>query len=334
MIKVAVTELEYRKAQSVFSAASKDGIECLPAPTADADLAAFVRKQGAQHVIVGVDVYAGPLYDALPRGGVIARFGVGHDGVNKELATQNGLFCTNTPGVLDDSVAELAIALMLIAARHMAAVTRTTADGQWTPRVGRELLGKTLAIIGCGAIGRRVAQIAARGLGMNVVGCEPAQIDARAMSERFGFTRICKDFAESVAGADYVSLHIPSLPATAHFMNADRLARIAPQTWLVNTARGAVVDEAALYDALAAGRLGGAALDVFEREPYQPVQPGKDLRTLNNVVMTPHVGSSTQEACDRMAAAALNNIRLACAGQLDGLNLLNPAVRGKKNDRG
>jgi phosphoglycerate dehydrogenase-like enzyme len=326
MIKVAVTELEYRKAQAVFAAAARDGIECVSVPTAEADLVEAIKQHGAAHVIVGVDAYKGPLYETLPRGGVIARFGVGHDGVNKELATSHGLFCTNTPGALTDSVAEHTIALLAAAARHVPTVARTTAQGQWAPIVGRELQGKTLAVIGCGPIGRRAAQIAVRGLRMNVVGCEVASVDAASLMKEFGFASICKDFGQAVTGADYVSLHIPSLPATAHFINADRLARLAPNAWLINTARGAIVDESALYDALSAGRIGGAALDVFEREPYQPAVAGKDLRTLGNVIMTPHVGSSTQEACDRMAADALQNIRLACASRFNEMSLLNPAV--------
>ena len=299
MIKVAVTELEYRKAEGVFTAAAGDGIECVSAPSDEAGLAGLIRE---------------------------ARFGVGHDGIDKALATRQGLMCTNTPGVLDDSVAEHAVALMLAAARHVPAVARATVEGRWSPIVGRELKGKTLAVIGCGAIGRRVAQIAARGLGMRVVGCEVAEVDAGLLKERYGVERVCKEFAEAVREADYVSLHIPALPATAHFMSAERLGRLADHAWLINTARGAVVDEAAVYDALAAGKLGGAALDVFEREPYEPVAAGKDLRVLKNVILTPHVGSSTQEACDRMAAEALRNIRLACAGKYEEMNLLNPVA--------
>ena len=326
MIKVAVTELEYRKAQSVFVAAAREGIECICAPSSEADLASAIRDRQAGHAVVGVDTYTGALYDALPRGGVIARFGVGHDGIDKELATRKGLLCTNTPGVLNDSVAEYAIALLIAAARHLPTVAGTTLQGQWSPLVGRELQGKTLAVIGCGAIGQRVAHIAARGLAMNVVGCEVAAVDPRLLMERYGFSLIRAEFAEAVASADYVSLHIPSQPATMHFMNASRLAQLSPCAWLINTARGAIVDEAALYDGLAAGKLGGAAMDVFENEPYRPVSAGKDLRTLGNVIMTSHVGSSTQEACDRMAVEALRNIRLACAGKIDQMNLLNPAA--------
>lgn len=324
MIKIAVTELEYRKAAQVFAAA--EGMQGLPAPAGEAELAEFIRKNGCQHAIVGVEQYRGPLYDAIPRGGVLARFGVGHDGVDKNLATARGIICTNTPGALDDSVAEHAINLMLAAARWTVTTGATTKAGEWTPIVGGELAGKTLAVIGCGPIGRRAAQIAAFGFRMNVVGCELLDVDAEQLQRECGLTRVVKDFADIVADADYVSLHIPSVAATRHFINTDRLAQMSSKAWLVNTARGAIVDENALYDALSQGKLAGAALDVFEREPYVPADANKDLRTLKTTIMTPHVGSSTQEACDRMAGAALRNIAAAEAERFDQMNVLNPQV--------
>jgi phosphoglycerate dehydrogenase-like enzyme len=163
-------------------------------------------------------------------------------------------------------------------------------------------------------------------LDMRVVGCEVADLDMKRMQQEFGFARVVKDFGAAVRGADFVSLHIPSLPATRHFLNGERLGLLAARCWIVNTARGALVDEAGLFDALAGGRLGGAALDVFEREPYVPAAPGKDLRTLPNVVMTPHISSSTVEACNRMASRALRNIRWAEAGEYGQMDLLNPEV--------
>lgn len=311
MHRIAVTELEYRKAQAVFEEACADGLVCFPAPAAEAELAAFVREHAIRNVIIGVEPYRGALYEALPPGGVIARFGVGMDGVDQAKATAYGLVCTNTPGVLDDSVAEFALGLMLSAARHIPVTSAGVEAGLWKPRVGCELRNRTLAVIGCGAIGRRVARCAAFGFGMRVIGCDSAPVDATALCTEWGFARIVAEFAEAVATADFVSLHIPSIPATHHFMNADRLAMLPRQAILVNTARGAVVDETALYDAVATGHLAGAALDVFDREPYVPVSPAKDLRTQSGILMTPHIGSSTAEACARMATAALCNIRRA-----------------------
>jgi phosphoglycerate dehydrogenase-like enzyme len=330
MPRIAVTELEYDKARGVFETAANQGLECLRAPDPDADLAAFIQAKGAGHAIVGVSAYPSAVYCAIPRGGVLARFGIGHDGIDKETATRAGILCTNTPGALDDSVAEHALGLITAAARHLPPLAADVRGGAWKPRVGRELQGKRLAIVGCGNIGRRVAQIAHFGFRMEVAGCEVMDVDAEALRRECGVSRVTADFADAVAGADFVSLHIPAIPATKHFINADRLAAMEPQAWLVNTARGSVVDESALYDALAGGRLGGAALDVFETEPYAPVDPAKDLRALDNVVMAPHIGSSTQEACDRMARRALANIAHAEAGEVAEMDLLNPAVLGRR----
>ncbi len=130
-----------------------------------------------------------------------------------------------------------------------------------------------------------------------------------------GFVRAEELFRES----DVISIHLPSNADTRHFINETRLSWMKPTAVLINTARGAVLDEAALYDALAARRLAGAALDVFEIEPYQPVAPGKDLRTLDNVVMTPHIGSNTREANRRMAEMCLENVRHFLAGELKQL---------------
>ncbi len=326
MVRVAVTELEFRKAEALFTGAAGEGCDCVGVPAEEAALAAAIRSGSIRHVVVGVERYGGPLYQALSKGGVIARFGVGHDGVDKAQATARGLLCTNTPGALDDSVAEHTINLLFAAARHTVAQAAGLRAGSWSPQMGAELNGKTLAVIGCGAIGRRVAQIAARGLDMRVVGCEVADLDVKRMQQEFGFATVVKDFGAAIRGADFVSLHIPSLAATRHFLNRERLGLLAARCWIVNTARGALVDEVALFDALAGGRLGGAALDVFEREPYGPVAPGKDLRTLPNVIMTPHISSSTREACARMASRALRNIRLAEAGEYGQMDLLNPEV--------
>ncbi|HOX56900.1 MAG TPA: NAD(P)-dependent oxidoreductase [Candidatus Paceibacterota bacterium] len=329
MVRVAVTDLEYRKAETLFVRAADEGCDCVRAPAEEGALAEAIRVGKMRHAIIGVERYHGPLYQALSAGGIIARFGVGHDGVDKAQATARGLLCTNTPGALDDSVAEHTINLLFAAARHTVAQAARLRAGDWAPQMGSELKGKTLAVIGCGAIGRRVGQMAARGLGMKVAGCEVADLDVERLCAECGFASVVRDFGEAVDGADFVSLHIPSLPQTRHFLNGERLRRLPARCWVVNTARGAVVDEAALYDALAGGRLAGAALDVFEQEPYEPAAPGKDLRALANVIMTPHISSSTREACDRMASRALRNILLAEAGKHADMDLLNPEVLAK-----
>ena len=135
------------------------------------------------------------------------------------------------------------------------------------------------------------------------------------------------DFGIAASDADFVSLHLPANPDTHHFLNRDTLAVLSPHAWIINTARGSVVDENALYDALAGGRLAGAALDVFDREPYEPADPARDLRALPNVILTPHIGSNTVEANARMAARALKNVRFAMAREYVAMDLLNQDVR-------
>jgi phosphoglycerate dehydrogenase-like enzyme len=304
---VIVTEPEFRKAERVFGSASD--VRCVAAPSDETQLAAVIRDAGARAAIVGVQPYRDALYAALPRGGVIARFGVGHDGIDKAQATQAGLLCTNTPGVLEPSVAELTMLLILAAARHLPEVARRMANGEWSAPAGGELRGKSLAVIGRGRIGTAVMHAARDGFGMQVV-CAGRN----------------DDFTIAASDADFVSLHLPANDETHHFLNRERLATLPPHAWIINTARGSVVDERALYDALADGRIAGAALDVFEREPYVPVDPSRDLRTLPNVILTPHIGSNTVDANARMAGRALRNVRLATAGDYSQMDLLNPDV--------
>ena len=306
-IVVIVTAPEFHKAERIFGSASE--VRCVAAPADESQLAAAIRDAGARAAIVGVQPYRDALYAALPRGGVIARFGVGHDGIDKAQATEAGILCTNTPGVLEPSVAELTMLLILAASRHLPEVTRHMANGEWSARVGGEVRGKSLTVIGRGRIGTAVMQAARDGFGMQVV-CAGRN----------------DDFTIAASDADFVSLHLPANQETHHFLNRERLETMSPHAWIINTARGSVVDERALYDALAAGRIAGAALDVFEREPYVPVDPARDLRTLSNVILTPHIGSNTVDANARMAGRALRNVRLASAGEYGQLDLLNPDV--------
>ena len=130
------------------------------------------------------------------------------------------------------------------------------------------------------------------------------------------------DFSSAVKNADFVSVHIPDIPSTRDFINFDRLKMMKRSAILVNTARGGVLDENALCEALKSGMIAGAALDVFKTEPYSPQNPEKDLRMLDRIIMTPHIGSSTVEACERMARSALRNIKLAAHGKIKEMNLI------------
>ena len=323
---VLVTEPEYRRGEAVFASSAR--FTFMSAPSEEAALVHAVAESGARHVIVGGQPYREALYSALPRGSVIARFGVGHEWIDKGKASAAGLLCTNTPSVLDQSVAELTFLLVSAAARRLTSIAGAMRDGQWTPLLGVELKGKTLTIVGAGRIGQAVARIAKRGFEMRVVGCRRKGSSA-PMPASGDFDLVTDDLPEALGQADFVSLLIPGVPANAHFINRERIELMPRHAWLINTSRGAVVDEAALYDALVAQRLGGAALDVFDREPYQPVDPSRDLRTLPNVILTPHVGSTTPEANRGMAERAVQNIVWAEEKSFASMDLLNPDVLTK-----
>jgi lactate dehydrogenase-like 2-hydroxyacid dehydrogenase len=329
-----VTEEEYGKAGAVFHGA--ENFVALPAPAREEALASAVLKERACAVIIGIAPYVGPLYQALrevagQRRALIARFGVGHENVDKALARQHGIIVCNTPGALDRSVAEHAFWLIGALARRIPRLETKFRAGEFAGETGMELHGRCLGILGFGRIGRLVASMARFGLGMRVMaaGTRTAeQLEEReglpmdAIRERWGVDLYTSDAGHLLREADVLSIHLPASPATRHFLNASNLASLKPTALLVNTARGSVLDEAALYDALVAGRLAGAALDVFENEPYRPVAPDKDLRLLPNVVLTPHIGSNTQAANRRMAEACLANVTFFFSGQWDRISVV------------
>jgi lactate dehydrogenase-like 2-hydroxyacid dehydrogenase len=240
---------------------------------------------------------------------------------------------TNTPGVLDQSVAEHTLWLMGALARHLPASDAAIRSGTFHSAAGIELGGRLLVIVGFGGIGRRVAAMAHFGLGMRVLAadCRSAECLAQDFSmprsqilAQWGLEDYTTDAQRVFREADVVSIHLPAVPETRHYVNAERLQQMRPTALLVNTARGSIVDEGALFDALAANRIAGAALDVFQQEPYVPADPAKDLRRLANVVLTPHVGSNTREANRRMAAASLANVQHFLAGRYEALTLVPP----------
>lgn len=321
----------YQKGREIFEA--EKPFEVREAPEDEKGLADAIREtQGCRAVIIGTTPYTGPLYEALgeratpEKPGLIARFGVGHDSVNKELAAQNNLRVTITPGVLDDSVAEHTIWLMGSLLRHIHHLDRGMRGGQFIQnRTGFEARGRTLAIAGFGNIGRKVARIAHQGLGMRIIAAGQERIEDMAQREQMDYEIFLKTYGLEVysaevdpilSKADIVSVHLPVTEATRHFFNRERLARLNRSALLLNTARGALVDENALYDALEGGKLAGAALDVFEKEPYVPGQAEKDLRRLDNILLSSHAGSNTRESNQRMASSCLESVTAFFAGNL------------------
>jgi lactate dehydrogenase-like 2-hydroxyacid dehydrogenase len=240
------------------------------------------------------------------RARILANFGVGYDHIDLDCARKRGLVVTNTPGVLTEATADIAIALMLMVARRLGEGERELRRGDWkgwapTHLVGSDVSGRTLGIIGLGRIGRAVARRARQGFGMRLLSYTPRPVAASEAGE-LGVHQVGLD--QLLGEADFISLHCPVTPATRHLMNRDRLARMKPSAVLINTARGDIVDEEALVEALTAGTIAGAGLDVYEREPL--VGPG--LLELQNVVLLPHLGSATESTRTAMGMKAVDNL--------------------------
>jgi len=243
----------------------------------------------------------------------VANVAVGYDNVDLEVAARHGVVVTNTPGVLDDATADLTMALLLAATRRIAEGDRLIRSGQeWTWgmgfMLGSGLRGKLLGIVGLGGIGARVAE-RARAFGMEIAYHSrhpaPAEVVEALEAERMPLERL-------LAEADVVSLHCPLTPETRHLIGAAELAAMKPSAVLINAARGPVVDERALAEALAAGTIAAAGLDVYEHEPR--VEPG--LLELDNVVLAPHLGSATVETRTAMAELAARNAIAAVRGEV------------------
>lgn len=270
--------------------------------SADALLPTVTDRLSAQ--VLGVE----PL-----RAKILANFGVGFNHIDVAAAKARGLVVTNTPDVLTDDTADDAVMLMLMVARRAGEAERHVRSAAWTGwrpthMLGTKVSGKTLGLIGMGRIGRAVARRAHHGFGMRVIFHDPYPPPAEVVAE---LGAEAKSTVEAVLReADFVSLHSPATPETHHLINAVRLTLMKPSAFLINTARGDIVDEAALVAALTAGRIAGAALDVFEHEPR--ISP--ELLTLENVVLLPHLGSATHETRVAMGLRALENLKAFFSG--------------------
>lgn len=243
---------------------------------------------------------------------IFANFAVGFDNIDVKAAQERGIMVTNTPGVLTSSVAEHTFALILAIARRIAESDRFARAGKyvgWAPELllGTDVSGKTLGVIGLGRIGSRVAHHAAKGFDMKVIYHDPKR------NEEFEkeFNAEYCEFDDLLKESDFVSIHVPLLPTTKHLIKAEKLKLMKPTAYLINTSRGPIVDEKALAGALRDGIIKGAAIDVFENEPR--IEPG--LLDLENVIMTPHTASATEETRQKMGELAATNIVEALEGR-------------------
>ena len=221
---------------------------------------------------------------------IIARVGVGLDNIDLDAAKAKNIRVINAVEGAMTAVAEQVLGLMLSLARNIARADREIRNGNWLKKelMGTELKGKYLGIVGLGNIGKRLGRLA-KGLNMNIIGYDVIPIDEEFAKE-VGLMKT--DLDTLLQSSDYVSLHVPLLDSTYHMVDAKKLAIMKPTAKIINTSRGGVIDEKALYDAIKNGNLGGAALDVFEKEPATD----SPLATLPNVILTPHIGAQTKEA--------------------------------------
>ena len=247
------------------------------------------------------------------RARILANFGVGFNHIDTEAAKARGLAVSNTPDVLTEATADIAMTLLLMVTRRTGEGERHVRSGAWTGwrpthMLGTQVSGKVLGLVGMGRIARAVARRAHLGFGMRIIFHDPyppSPADAAALGAepRASLENVLEE-------ADFVSLHGPATPETRHLMNRERLGRMRRTAFLINTARGDVVDEAALVEALTNGKIAGAGLDVFEKEP----QVSPELLAMENVVLLPHLGSATQETRVAMGMRALENLRLFFSG--------------------
>ncbi|MDZ7856514.1 MAG: 2-hydroxyacid dehydrogenase [Sphaerotilus sp.] len=245
------------------------------------------------------------LMDRLPALEIISVMGVGYDGIDVAAAKARGVVVTHTPDVLNDDVADLALGLMLAASRQLVAADRHVREGRWAAQgpmpLARKLSGSRLGILGMGRIGQAIAR---RALAFDMT----VAYHTRTARTDVPYPHVASA-VELAAQSDVLCVITPGGAATRHLVNAEVMAALGPQGLLVNVARGSVVDEAALIEALESGALGGAALDVFADEPNVPER----LRALPQVVLTPHIGSATNSTRGAMAGLAAGNLRAKAA---------------------
>lgn len=255
---------------------------------------------GIDGYIAGLDYITEEVIKKAPASlRVISRYGTGIERVDIKPAGEKGIIVTNTPGVNSESVADMAFGLLISAARNIPYLDRKVKSGEWPRTSGIELFGKTIGILGLGAIGKCVA-MRAKGFTMEVIAYDP-YFD-RQFAEKYGIKECTLE--EVIAGSDFISLHLPLTADTCNIINEKNIQQMKQGVILINTSRGGLINEQAVYEALKSGRVGALGLDAFEKEPpgYSP------LFELDNVVATPHAGAHTIEAVDKMGLLSVQNL--------------------------
>lgn len=271
----------------------------------DSSAPEFAQALARAHAVIvrSATTVDAAVLEAAPELKVVARAGVGVDNIDVDAASRRGIAVFNAPSGNTVAAAELTMALILAMMRHVAEADRSVRDGEWERSrfQGVELEGRTLGLIGAGRVGGEVVT-RAKSFGMEVIVYDPYLTDSRAKELGFRLT----DLDVLLGSADVVSIHVPLTSETEALLGAEELGSMKSGAYLVNVARGGVVDESALADALSDGRLAGAALDVYETEPLPADSP---LRQAPNLMMTPHIGAATEDAQVRVAAEVAERIR-------------------------
>jgi D-3-phosphoglycerate dehydrogenase / 2-oxoglutarate reductase len=321
--KIFITQSMSQQGRALFN--DRDDIELVEFPNmiSAADFEAMLKAQAPVHgVALGATRFGEPEIEASQDMRVVTRIGVGYDAVDVPALSRRKIPLMVAGTANSPSVAEQAMFMMLWLAKRAVEMHALVKDGKWAARLGLlpyDLYGKTVLIVGFGRIGTRTAK-RCLAMEMNVLIYDPYKPAAEIKAA--GCEPVA-DLDAALPNADFVSVHCPKTPETVGMFNAARLKRMKPSAYLINTARGGIVEEKALYDALSSGKLAGAGLDVFEQEP-PPV--GHSLFTLPNVIIAPHVAGVTLEAVDRMSVQTARNILSALDGEPIKQNVINQDV--------
>jgi len=249
--------------------------------------------------IAGLDFVTRKVIESSPKLKVISRYGSGVDRVDIEAANDNNVIVCNTPAVNANAVADLAFALLLSICRKIPLLDRKTKEGEWIRSTGFELYGKTIGIIGLGAVGKETAK-RAHGFSMRILAYDP--FINREYAGANGIKN--SSFEELIKESDFITLHVPLLEETKNMLSEDVMKKMKRGTVIINTSRGGLIDENAAFRLLSSGHLGGLGLDAFKKEPPGP----SPLFSLDNVVVTPHTGAHTFEATSSMAELSVKNL--------------------------
>jgi glyoxylate reductase len=318
--KVLATRPLFPAAQEILNAACEAEYWTKPERISKEELFSRIRDKEGLVCLLTEKVNL-ELLNAAPKLRIAANVAVGFDNIDVAACTKRGVVATNTPGVLDETTADFAWTLLMAVGRRLVEGDTLARSGNWTgwdldQLVGTDVWGKTLGIVGFGRIGKAMARRAI-GFQMKVIYADAARA-SEAMEKDLNVEY--RGMASLLAESDFVSVHVPLLPETRGLFDAARFYTMKPTAYLINTSRGAVVDEAALVQALESRKIAGAALDVFENEPF--IHPGLKRP---NVVLAPHIASASIETRTKMACMAAENVVALLKGQRPP-NVLNPEV--------